>query len=557
MCVSYAHVSEQFYVAWYRTGRLAPVYRNLEITSSPKTLGNNLRKRIITALSFLPIATIMVFSLARLVVAILILPTSITAQCYTNGRVRENSGCQYKCHCEGDVACDRDTGACQGKCDPQWFGSACQYGRINLLFLVFDDLGNGDDDDDDHHHHHHHQINQYKHYHDHDDDHQNHYHGCQYKCHCEGDEACDRNTGACQGKCDPQWLGPACQYASLNFAPSEQLAWLTDNDDGTCNDGRSVQSITVRLDTPQRVNWVRVVVNESDHLRQFQLTYRTESSRGFSSCPSGQSAKVNDLTLDISCPTMEVVSELKLSGSGVTALCSLYISDDTFINWYSRNAVDGDPGVPDSSPSEFEQTCTHTPSYRPDGWWRVMLSNAAAVFRIVIYNRRWPSFPECCEDRLIGFTLEAFNQTSTRVFTYTDPNPTAQQIYTVIVPANITDPINRIRISNSKVSEILTLCEVLVFGETVCPSGKFGLKCERDCNCEDRQESCFVSTGGCPSGCASGYTGEDCYTRAKHPKLPNFQDGRDDLDIWLTSLRDLRKVTAGPGRDAHHRSVRC
>ncbi|GFO26819.1 gypsy retrotransposon integrase-like protein 1 [Plakobranchus ocellatus] len=35
---------------------------------------------------------------------------------------------------------------------------------------------------------------------------------------------------------------------------------------------------------------------------------------------------------------------------------------------------------------------------------------------------------------------------------------------------------------------------------------------------------------------------------AKHPKLPNFQDRRDDLDIWLTRLRDLRKVTAGPGR---------
>ncbi|GFN87557.1 fibrinogen-related molecule [Plakobranchus ocellatus] len=185
----------------------------------------------------------MFFSLARVVAAILILPTPITAQCFTNGRVGENSGCQYKCHCEGDAACDRDTGACQGKCDPQWFG-------------------------------------------------------------------------------------PACQYASLNFAPSEQLAWLTDNDDETCNDGsRPVQSITVRLDTPQRLSWVRVMVNESDHLRQFQLTYRTESSRGFSSCPSGQSAKVNDFTLDISCPTVEVVSELKLSGSGVTALCSLYISD--------------------------------------------------------------------------------------------------------------------------------------------------------------------------------------------------------------------------------------
>ncbi|GFN80095.1 fucolectin-related protein [Plakobranchus ocellatus] len=184
----------------------------------------------------------MFFSLARTIAATLILLTPVTAQCYTNGRVRENSGCQYKCHCEGDEACDRDTGACQGKCDPQWFG-------------------------------------------------------------------------------------PACQYASLNFAPSEQLVWLIDNDDGTCNDGsRPVQSITVRLDTPQRLSMVRVVVNERDHLRQFQLTYRTESSRGFSSSPGGQSAKINDLTLDISCPTVEVISELKLSGSGVTALCSLYIS---------------------------------------------------------------------------------------------------------------------------------------------------------------------------------------------------------------------------------------
>ncbi|GFO40630.1 receptor-type tyrosine-protein phosphatase zeta [Plakobranchus ocellatus] len=349
---------------------------------------------------------------------------------------------------------------------------------------------------------------------------------CQYKCHCEGNEACDRDTGVCKGKCDPQWFGPACQYASLNFTSPEQLAWLTDDDNGTCSDGnRPGQSITVTLNTPQRLRWVRVVVNDRDHLRQFQLTYRTESSRGFSSCPGGQSAKVNNLTLDISCPTAEVVNELKLSGPGVTALCSLYISDGrnvalgqstlqsgTFDNWYSRNAVDGDPGVPDST-DELKQTCSHTPPSTNERWWRVLLSNAAAVFRIVIYNRREPSRSDgCCEDRLIGFTLEAFKQTNTRVFTYADPNPTAQQIYTVVVPANITDPINKIEIKNGEVSKILTLCEVLVFGETVCPSGKFGLECQQDCNCEDTQQSCFVSTGGCPSGCAAGYTGENCYT---------------------------------------------
>ncbi|GFN90145.1 hypothetical protein PoB_001665100 [Plakobranchus ocellatus] len=39
---------------------------------------------------------------------------------------------------------------------------------------------------------------------------------------------------------------------------------------------------------------------------------------------------------------------------------------------------------------------------------------------------------------------------------------------------------------------------------------------------------------------------------AKHPKLPNFQDGRDDLDIWLTRLERF-----GPRRNGHHRFVRC
>ena len=30
----------------------------------------------------------------------------------------------------------------------------------------------------------------------------------------------------------------------------------------------------------------------------------------------------------------------------------------------------------------------------------------------------------------------------------------------------------------------------------------------------------MVSTGGCPSGCAPGYTGEDCYTRKDQIEAP-------------------------------------
>ena len=37
--------------------------------------------------------------------------------------------------------------------------------------------------------------------------------------------------------------------------------------------------------------------------------------------------------------------------------------------------------------------------------------------------------------------------------------------------------------------------------------------CERQCNCASPTESCFVHSGGCPTGCAHGYTGGDCWTK--------------------------------------------
>ena len=46
--------------------------------------------------------------------------------------------------------------------------------------------------------------------------------------------------------------------------------------------------------------------------------------------------------------------------------------------------------------------------------------------------------------------------------------------------------------------------------EIRCKSGQFGLGCNHQCNCADQTESCFVHSGGCPSGCAPGFTGEDC-----------------------------------------------
>ncbi|XP_059166806.1 multiple epidermal growth factor-like domains protein 10 [Physella acuta] len=45
--------------------------------------------------------------------------------------------------------------------------------------------------------------------------------------------------------------------------------------------------------------------------------------------------------------------------------------------------------------------------------------------------------------------------------------------------------------------------------DSKCDPGKFGLECEKTCNCAT-DEACFVATGGCPSGCKAGYYGEAC-----------------------------------------------
>ncbi|CAG5127330.1 unnamed protein product, partial [Candidula unifasciata] len=47
----------------------------------------------------------------------------------------------------------------------------------------------------------------------------------------------------------------------------------------------------------------------------------------------------------------------------------------------------------------------------------------------------------------------------------------------------------------------------------VCPAGLYGRECENRCNCAKDGENCFVSTGGCPSGCAAGYHWEGCRKR--------------------------------------------
>ncbi|KAK3759025.1 hypothetical protein RRG08_016530 [Elysia crispata] len=114
----------------------------------------------------------------------------------------------------------------------------------------------------------------------------------------------------------------------MSFTTSGGESWLTDNDDTTCNTGNT-QSVTVTLNMSIPLTWVRVVVRDADGLSQIQLSYQLSGSSTPLACPDLRKAKVDNLNLDIECSTTEPVIGVTLSESGVTELCSIYISRGT------------------------------------------------------------------------------------------------------------------------------------------------------------------------------------------------------------------------------------
>ncbi|GFO39304.1 reverse transcriptase [Plakobranchus ocellatus] len=192
-------------------------------------------------------------------------------------------------------------------------------------------------------------------------------------------------------------------YFNVSQFTTSNGSWLTDNDDGTCNNDGNAEPITVTLVTPHPLTWVRVVVSDSTYVNDLQLSYRTSVSTPAEQCTEARSAKVNDNILDIFCPTSVIVNHVTLSGPAVRGLCTLYISggrnvalkqateqSSCYQGWYARHAVDGSPSGPGINFNRFS-TCSHTSDAKTaskPGWWRVTFSNFVEIHRFIIYNRR-------------------------------------------------------------------------------------------------------------------------------------------------------------------------
>uniref|UniRef100_A0A2C9M7Q2 Fucolectin tachylectin-4 pentraxin-1 domain-containing protein n=1 Tax=Biomphalaria glabrata TaxID=6526 RepID=A0A2C9M7Q2_BIOGL len=211
---------------------------------------------------------------------------------------------------------------------------------------------------------------------------------------------------------------------------------------------------------------------------------------------------MDSTTSDYRCEINDTITRLTVRGSSLNGLCSLYISGgrnvalkqtaeqtETMGTYSASLAVDGDTN------SDFQyNSCTHTTidsalSVYPASW-TLILDNPRVVNRITIFNR-----VDCCTERLETFSLLLLDSDNNSIWTY--DNPEASVVYRLNTLQQ--KPVKTVRILATKNDTtfhfpILTLCEVLVFGD--CELGTWGLECTSPCPIECRG-LCQQETGKC------------------------------------------------------------
>uniref|UniRef100_A0A0B7B5B8 Fucolectin tachylectin-4 pentraxin-1 domain-containing protein n=1 Tax=Arion vulgaris TaxID=1028688 RepID=A0A0B7B5B8_9EUPU len=332
--------------------------------------------------------------------------------------------------------------------------------------------------------------------------------GCMYKCQCLGN-TCPVNDQC--SSCQTGYYGPACQYVDISqvsMLPSVQPS-LTDNNDATCLPANSnLVSLDVTWNTAYPFTWMRITFqnpNSVNMINAFAVTFNSTQVP----CSNLRIAAVNNQTLDIHCEQIGLVSQVTLMGSGVSSLCSIYVSggrdvalrqnttqSSTYATYGSDKAVDGNTDPQFS----ITNTCTAT-NLETNPSWSVRFSIPEAVNRYVLYNR------DTNPERLVNFNFTSLNSANAVVYNYMDASTTPLSVYTIVTT---TATVSTVTIQLSGTNKLLTICEFEIYGDSACAVGMYGRNCEKMCNCANNNDPCFVSTGGCPSGCAPGYLGESC-----------------------------------------------
>ncbi|CAG5131841.1 unnamed protein product, partial [Candidula unifasciata] len=231
------------------------------------------------------------------------------------------------------------------------------------------------------------------------------------------------------------------------------------------------------------------------------------------SCVKERRYTISPTIVDVSCDTTVLVKVLTLEGLVAPHVCTIYVSAGRNIALKQRaqqtstatpmelnkatNAVDGRKEANNNL-----GYCSHTEQGLRSQEWNVTLAHPSVLYRILVYSSE--------DDREItgGFTLSTHSSSGNliEIWRSSAAKDATFEPYDFILLSHL--PTQTVKIKGGY-GMALSMCEVFVFGEYVCPDLHHGLSCQKRCQCKGH-EVCNVATGKCAPGCPVGYYGFQC-----------------------------------------------
>ncbi|XP_059166955.1 uncharacterized protein LOC131949173 isoform X2 [Physella acuta] len=340
----------------------------------------------------------------------------------------------------------------------------------------------------------------------------------QFLCRCTDNKCLPNGTCADGASCLSEWFGPSCQYQNLvavytaKIQPNNALKFTTD--DSQCNVNPSTTQIEVTWNVSYSFTFVWLYFNTPVNIKNLTAALLINDR----SIDLRHILTLSKTAVEIRNPSISTFNNIKLTVEIYSQLCSIYVnggrnlalkqstSQDSYYDETrtSFNAIDGN-----RDPDWYTGTCISSVQKYEFHYWTVQFDQQYLVNRYVLFSRSdfpFRKFSPCCLDRLQRFVLKGRDARGQTVFIYPENGTVSQLIYTVT-----SEHLPVFNVTVELTYDILNFCEFETYGDSICPPGKFGLECNKDCRCRN-DEPCFTDTGTCSSGCAAGYTGMGCQT---------------------------------------------
>ncbi|XP_059156752.1 uncharacterized protein LOC131941500 [Physella acuta] len=235
-------------------------------------------------------------------------------------------------------------------------------------------------------------------------------------------------------------------------------------------------------------NWIRLVVSDTDQMNISSLHFFDNKDQ---LTIEKYSISKKDSTVDIHVALSKSAKRLEIEFVTDISLCTIFVSGGRNIALHmattmsSTNdtnvaslAVDNEREMNSSDP-----TCTMTTDQdmsSPE--WTVQFNSSVSIIGVIIYSK----------SPLSNLSVTIVRNQKTFKLSFNDilmkKDVVLLQLDKVVVAERL-----EITVQDS----LLELCEVEIYGDETCESNKFGLLCDKPCDCRNKIKTCAIPTGAC------------------------------------------------------------